>query len=236
MGKVEFFEEYHSRKEDDSWSIFSDPIRKRKFAVRLNIIKRWEKLLSSDLWLDVGAGEGQVTQYFKHKVIATDISFAALKHAINFGRISDAFVADIEALPIKNCTLGTVFFIGTLCYLPGAQKALLEVSRVLANKGYLVLTTQNKLDIGSLLMSLLKKDTGYIFTQKGSRWSEQRHSIFYIRKCLSNMGLKIICYEGVVFGVQKLLRKYPRLFSLAYLLGRVLKIFANQQVILAKKK
>jgi len=119
--------------------------KKRKIwpwpSVLLEEVTRWINVLSEDLWLDAGCGEGQLVDLMgKHKkILGLDIDKQRLIHARTHPYLS-LIQGSITSLPFANESLGGIVCVETLEHIVDMPRALEEFSRCLRPNGYLVIT------------------------------------------------------------------------------------------------
>jgi SAM-dependent methyltransferase len=87
-------------------------------------------------WLEIGVGSGRFAQYLGIET-GLDPSIKLLDMASKRG--INVFLGRGEEVPIANESLGTVFFIVTICFVDSPLKVLKEANRLLKRDGRLVL-------------------------------------------------------------------------------------------------
>lgn len=118
--------------EYDAWF---DAEGKRIFAIEVSAFKGILPTLPKP-WLEVGVGSGR----FAHSLgidIGLDPSIKLLNMARKRG--INVFLGRGEDAPIGNESLGTAFFIVTLCFVQSPLKVLIEANRFLKRSGKVVL-------------------------------------------------------------------------------------------------
>lgn len=110
----------------------------------------------SDILLDIGCGEGDRIKKFdqKCKVIGIDISFKMCKKAKENVINGDIIVANLETLPFKDNSLHKISAIYSIIYSFSKQNVFYEISRVLKNRGELILYEPNKCSFLTLIRYL----------------------------------------------------------------------------------
>ena len=94
--------------------------------------------------LDAGAGEGQYARYFrKQRYCGVDLGVGDA--AWNYKRL-DA-VADLAALPFRDCTFDAAVHIVTIEHLPEPGRALEEMARALAPGGLLLVAAPHEWEV-----------------------------------------------------------------------------------------
>jgi len=91
--------------------------------------------------LDLGCGTGMLKEFLKVPMIGIDISFEMLKKSKEKN-----VLGDIEKLPFKDNSFATILSFTAIQNLDSADAALLEVKRILKQKGTFVLTVLNKFE------------------------------------------------------------------------------------------
>lgn len=160
----------------------------------------------------------------------------ALRSAIGRKAIRHAIRANSISLPVKSSSLDAVIMLETI-YYNDADKMLSEVGRVLKPGGHLILSVGNKWSVEKLYSRLKHgRRPDVIFSKSGLEWYENRYTYLELASLLKSYGLRIRKTRTVYINIpffgrrSRLLRRYA-LFPL----GRLLKIFANQFVVLAQK-
>jgi SAM-dependent methyltransferase len=93
--------------------------------------------------LDTGCGDGAKSLLF-HDAIGIDISVQSLKKAKkNTGK--NVILGDAHNLPIRDNSFSQVIMVEVIEHLSEPSKAILEVRRVLNNKGRILIQTPNRL-------------------------------------------------------------------------------------------
>src|SRR3989344_5697494 len=139
------------------------------------ILKEFMGKTSGSL-LDIGCADGTTTaqiQKLHHglKITAIDYYAKATNQGINF------LVADAHKLPFKNRSFDTVTAIEVLEHLDNPEKSLLEIYRVLKNKGQLIVIQ----DTDSLLFKLV----WWFWTKwKGSVWNGSHINCYSPKKLI----------------------------------------------------
>ncbi|MFW5938450.1 MAG: class I SAM-dependent methyltransferase [Halanaeroarchaeum sp.] len=118
-------------------SEFGDAVMERE-AAYLN-----ERITRDDRIVNVGSGIGSLEERFPdHEMIGVDRSEEMIRAAR--GRVSAPFiVGDATALPLATGSVDAVVFVSTLEFIPDAETALAEATRVLSADGTFVALVLN---------------------------------------------------------------------------------------------
>jgi len=98
----------------------------------------------SNVVLDVGCGGGEVIKALTtvsrcHAyVVGLDVDATSIKKALQRGRVSDAVIADIRALPLRKRSLDLIISMSVLEHIVNLQKALKEIADTLRLRGQFV--------------------------------------------------------------------------------------------------
>ncbi|KKQ89805.1 MAG: Methyltransferase domain protein [Candidatus Curtissbacteria bacterium GW2011_GWC2_38_9] len=145
------------------------------------ILKEFMGKTSGSL-LDIGCADGTTTaqiQKLHHglKITAIDYYQKAIKYAKATNQGINFLVADAHKLPFKNRSFDTVTAIEVLEHLDNPEKSLLEIYRVLKNKGQLIVIQ----DTDSLLFKLV----WWFWTKwKGSVWNGSHINCYSPKKLI----------------------------------------------------
>jgi len=109
-------------------------------------------------FLEIGSGLGHLVGQLgnRFQTYAVDVNLWALKQSRSIAPCSSLHVSRAEELPFANETFGVVIIKHVVEHLPNAGKAIVELGRIIAPNGVLILATPN-------LASLLKP-------LKGEKW------------------------------------------------------------------
>lgn len=152
--------------------------------------------------LDCGCGYGRSLDTFKikaHKIIGIDISKKALAKTKNYIKDKVFFInGDVENLPFKDKSVDLILSIEVISYTDNFKKALIEMKRVLADNGAIVISVENK--YGGILCdpylekSELKKAIKYAKTRKTKYFTEEE-----ITNILEELGFRIVFRDKIGF-------------------------------------
>lgn len=134
--------------------------------------------------LDVGCGDGiYLVEAARCGAVASgvDISEAMLivarKRAADAGVTVDLGFGDVQALPFDDDSFDILFAINVLCFVPDPQKAVAEISRVLAPGGRLVIGELSRWNT----WAAWRRFRGWLGS---TTW---RHANFYSARQLTNL-------------------------------------------------
>lgn len=107
--------------------------------------------------IDIGGGAGYITSKLQSQrpdlhIVGTDISLlmTQLRRQIGLG---SNFVGDMDFLPLKNKSFGTVIYIASIHHTPNTDWALSEAFRILKPGGTLLLAELNSFSFGLSLFN-----------------------------------------------------------------------------------
>ena len=114
--------------------------------MRLLLLKKTFTNTKSKKILDIGCNYGEITRILteNNQVIGIDTDQKALKLAKKQNKQAKFIEANATRLPFKNKSFDIVNCLSVLEHIKKDQKVLLEISRVLKNKGKLFLTIPNQ--------------------------------------------------------------------------------------------
>lgn len=112
--------------------------------------------------LDIGCGVGEIISRLAGKVYACDISLSALKLART--KTSCIFCrADAQSLPFKDNAFGLAILADIIEHVPNPELLMLELHRVLGNRGKAILVIPNGRSFTQLYDRLVQKLTSRAF-------------------------------------------------------------------------
>ena len=157
-------EDIQAKKNKDAWNNLIKKWKKDIFYDKNNILFNW--LLKygkkSDKILDQGTGIGQYAfsayKFGFKNVVGMDFSEKLIKTAkelnnkLNF---KCKFVeGDIRNMPFKEKSFDIVISGGIIEHVPETEKTISEISRVLKNKGYLLIHVPHKISVFTFLKKI----------------------------------------------------------------------------------
>lgn len=113
--------------------------RTAKFSAPESLIE-WLALPLDGLLLDVGGGTGRIAEEFRsmvREVVVADMSRGMLRHAANKGLTTTCTPA--ERLPFASVIFDRIIMVDTLHHVFDQQQTILEIWRVLAPGGRIVI-------------------------------------------------------------------------------------------------
>lgn len=123
---------------DSFWYIPSDVLQR---GMEANI---WDLCTFTSKVLDIGIGNGRVTDYIfknKHVIdIGIDIDDKGVNAAKKSKMYKKVICANAEEMPFKDGSFATVISNSTFEHIKNDKKAIAEVSRVLKTKGFFLVT------------------------------------------------------------------------------------------------
>ncbi|HYQ57249.1 MAG TPA: class I SAM-dependent methyltransferase [Draconibacterium sp.] len=125
---------------------YQTPAGKEIDAIEVKLIADAMQEVPKGKMLELGCGTGHWTELFVNRgfdVIATDISDAMLKLAIQKNLEAEVLKADAEELPFKNESFDVVASVTMMGFLERKETVLNEIYRVLKPGGYLLLGCLN---------------------------------------------------------------------------------------------
>ncbi|OGD86518.1 hypothetical protein A2164_03335, partial [Candidatus Curtissbacteria bacterium RBG_13_35_7] len=149
--------------------------------------KKWRVLKeligkTSGSLLDIGCADGTTTSqiqkfYPSLKITAIDYYQKTIKYAKATNPKINFLVADAHKLPFKNKSFDTVTTIEVLEHLDNPKRSLLEIHRVLKNKGQLIVAQDSD--------SLLFRSIWWFWTKwKGSVWNGSHINCYNPKKLI----------------------------------------------------
>lgn len=142
--------------------------------------------------LDLGCGKGkflEVAVQRELQVFGLDLSDYAVEKGKKIVPMAHLLVGDAENLPFPDNCFDYVVSYATLEHIPNQEKAIQEMSRILARGGRAVVLVPNKFSIGN--MYLVYK-TGEEQAQAGQGFSEVLHSRAEWQRKLERSGLRVV--------------------------------------------
>jgi len=190
-------------------NIFNKNINKLK-----NYAAHWANKHKGRKLLEIGCGDGIITQEFKQKdIFAFDISEKRIQRAKKRAK-GTFFIANAEKqLDFDDNTFDIIVAINVIEYLKNPEKMLKEARRILNTNGILILSFPNKYVIGNLFY---KDEVDFKRFSRGN-----------IHKILNKLNLKSIHTKKIGFGAPNW-----RIFSKFQVLEKVL---PKQYLMLIKK-
>jgi len=151
--------------------------------------------------LDVGCGEGSTVAELtlNRKIIGLDISKAAVKIAKFKHMNIDFVVADALHIPFRAC-FKLVVANQLIEHVPSARLFLLEVRKILQKKGYLAISTPNRLRISNiprLLFNWLRRRASYPY-KLGCQLHLREYTLPEIRHLLSLNFTIILSFQHIL--------------------------------------
>ena len=177
-----------------------------------------------DIILDIGCGEGDTIKKYQDQcsVIGIDISRKMCKEAKKNISRGEIVMASMEHLPFKDGVMDKVVAVYSIVYSSHKRKIMKEISRVLREKGELVIYDPNRISIRTLIRRLLcikfsisgeKDDPKYIHHKIVTK---QALSYFDFRNLGYEMNLNLVYWCGI-FSLHTFLPS--KIFSLIDKLG-----------------
>jgi len=157
--------------------------------------------VKNKLFLDCGCGTGRFLEFFTKKgsrVIGVDISENMLKIAkkkipnVNLSR------ADIFSLPFKNKVFDIILCSQVLTHLHNYKAPLLEMGRVLKDRGIIIIDIRNILWPRRLSEALIKR----VIRKSSEEYSPDYISIWGIKKICSEIDLAIDEFRGTGLSIK----------------------------------
>lgn len=142
--------------------------------------------------LDLGCGTGKFLEVAIQRglqVIGFDISDYAVEKAKKVVQMADLLVSDAENLPFSDNCFDYVVCYAALEHIPNQEKAIREMSRILAGGGRAVVLVPNKFSVGNIF---LVYKTGEEQAQAGQEFSEVLHTKAEWQRKLERSGLRVV--------------------------------------------
>ncbi len=184
--------------------LYKTKMRKLEKSILILNLKKSQRIL------DIGCGDGYhfytICKY--GKIYGLDISKTLLKE---FRNKAPCILGDVEKLPIKDSSIdAAVSIFGALNHC-NIDQALKEIRRVLKERGILIVTVANKLNIIYILNNIIKlrfrkvlksiiKGEGFIYrfiSNKRYKVWTKFYSLFELIKHLKRNGFVIIKIYGL---------------------------------------
>ena len=181
------------------------------YGAVLNLIPEKSRIL------DLGCGNGNVSRLYlkKGKVTGLDISKIALKKASGFGIKTKLYDLDKLPLPFKNKAFEVVILTDVLEHLLNPLAILKEISRLLTNKGQLIISVPNFARLENRLQMLWGDPTDILHFDKYGDFKEHLHwfTIPKIKYFLNLAGFEEISFipVGLPFGFIFTILGFPSL-------------------------
>lgn len=183
---AKYYDEYWKRRIKES---SSPPIRTfiPKFLRKFTAYGAIFNCVNSGPILDVGCGDGNVSQIFfqKGEVFGVDISIRALKLAQEKGVKTKPCDLNQKKLPFKSDFFETVIFTDVIEHLVNPESLFKESRRVLKKGGRMIITVPNFARLGNRLRMLWGDPTDQLHWEKYG--DEQEHLHWFTKpklKCL----------------------------------------------------
>lgn len=142
-----------------------DMLRRRKrersdelfYYGRVVLVDTLLKVKDGDYVLDIGCGGGDTIKRYENRcfVVGIDISRKMCKEAKKNISRGEIVIASMEHLPFKDGVMDKVVAVYSIVYSPHKRKIMKEISRVLREKGELVVYDPNRISIRTLIRRLL---------------------------------------------------------------------------------
>jgi ubiquinone/menaquinone biosynthesis C-methylase UbiE len=201
--------EYHSRV---AWTYESN-YKKRAFIARKNVLHKLLALddLTGQYWLDAGCGTGTLARFLAtHKgcrVLGVDASEAMISHCTPHADTEFRQISDICVTGLKDARFDGVLCSSVLEYVSDPRAALIELRRVLKQKGLLLVSVPNSDPIGwfaNLSAYWLTKHLGRWRLCRYLDYCKHRYSELTFRKLLDSCGFHVEAVQiyGGVRGFQ----------------------------------
>jgi len=206
-----------------------DMLRKRKkersdelfYYGRVVLVDALLKVKDGDYVLDIGCGGGDTIKRYKDRcsVIGIDISRKMCKEAKKNISRGEIVMASMEHLPFKDGVMDKVVAVYSIVYSPHKRKIMKEISRVLREKGELVIYDPNRISIRTLMrylqciFSFNKNNPKYIHHKIVTK---QALSYFDFRNLGYEANLNLVYWCGI-FSIHTFLPS--KIFSLIDILG-----------------
>jgi ubiquinone/menaquinone biosynthesis C-methylase UbiE len=114
-----------------------------KERTRLGVLKELLASWNKGKILIAGCGSGRDVTISAQRLVAFDLSYAAVKGSRERYRDNSYFIADLSSIPLKNAVVNCVVCSEVIEHVVTPAKAIREFQRVLAANGTLILTVPN---------------------------------------------------------------------------------------------
>ena len=132
-----FYEDFHSHA----------PVMNKnellKERTRVGVLKELLTSWNKGKILIAGCGSGRDVTISAQRLVAFDLSYAAVKGSREMYRDNSYFVADLSSIPLKNAVVNCIVCSEVIEHVVTPEKAIREFQRVLAANGALILTVPN---------------------------------------------------------------------------------------------
>jgi len=197
------------------------PFQKRRFNLITKLIKKYSE--THDKILDIGCGEGQLTNYIKKEldsknVFGCDYSFSAIKEAKKNNPQIYFCVADALKLPYRKSTFDVILCANLFEHVESPAILVKNCYNILNNNGLLIISTPSRYRFGNLIRVITGRNIKFM-----SNHHITEYTVGQVKEITKKYNFKYLYHTSEIIIPQEI--KYNFVFVLLFIPKMIFNIF-----------